>query len=336
MRLRPALLLLLAACSAPDAAPEPRPADPASAIPPASAALTAAPAAQEPELPDADDAARLVDRHPPESWEGWEVAVPWEEYEARLTALGIRPIRRDSLPADDAEEFYDPNGERILDFHFVDFSGDGVPDVIYDGAWFVRNENGFGALEGSHVKLYQVMGGRAVLVLDHHGVVQRIWPARAGRPASFRLVHHGCCSDPEWALEYFRPVQRGDTVRYEMWHRLLGRAGLDVPTEFLPRQRRFTVDSDRYMLRDTPRVDDVADDVWPRWEGRGNVMAVYGRGARGIAMAERADSTGRVWWFVRMDGRTPPREAQIEENPDHPVRTDRLGWMSSRFLTPQP
>jgi hypothetical protein len=211
-----------------------------------------------------------------------------------------------------------------------------VPDVVYDGPWFVRNENGMGALEGNHLKLYQVIGGRAVLVMDHHGRMQRVWPGRGGRPASFRTIHHGCCSDPEWALEYFRPVVRGDTVRYEMWHRLLGRAGLDVPTEFMPRQRRFVVAADRYMLRDTAQVDDRADDVWPRWEGRGNVMAEYGRGARGIALAERADSTGRMWWFVRMDGRTPPREAQIDENPEHPVRTDRLGWMSSRFLTPQP
>jgi hypothetical protein len=329
MRLRPALLLLIGACSAPDAAREPRSATDTSTV------VQAPAEAQEPELPDANDPARLVDRYPPQ-WVEWEVEVPWQKRESRLRALGIRPIRIDSLPSEGAEEEYDSNGERWSDFHLIDFSGDGAADVVYDGPWFVRNENGMGALEGSHIKLYQVIAGRAVLVGDHHGQMQRVWPARGGRPASFRTIHHGCCSDPEWALEYHRPVMRGDTVGYEMWHRLLGRAELDVPTQFMPRQRRFTVAADRYMLRDTARVDDRPDDEWPRWGGRGNVMAEYGRGARGIAMAERADSTGRVWWFVRMDGRTPPREAQVEEDPEHPVRTDRLGWMSSRFLTPEP
>lgn len=78
---------------------------------------------------------------------------------------------------------------------------------------------------------------------------------------------------------------------------------------------------------------------WHEWDERGNVMAEYGRGARGTALAERTDSTGRVWWFVRMDGATPPRDAHISAPEDHAGRvlpTDRLGWMSSRFLAPAP
>jgi hypothetical protein len=59
---------------------------------------------------------------------------------------------------------------------------------------------------------------------------------------------------------------------------------------------------------------------------------------RGIAMAERADSTGRLWWFVRMEPATPPRDAQSQspEHDGHPVPAERLGWMSSRFLIPAP
>ena len=131
-------------------------------------------------------------------------------------------------------------------------------------------------------------------------------------------------------------------MRFERRHGVLGRAEMEIPTRFMAAPRRFTVANDGYLLRGSPRVQDAKAGEFPEWyewEERGNVMAEYGRGARGTAMAERTDSTGRVWWFVRMDGATPPRAAQIDAPVDHADRVlpiDRLGWMSSRFLTPEP
>jgi hypothetical protein len=332
------ILLLLAACSHPDAAEK---ASAAETSPAAAARPTQQPAAAEDgDPPDFADP-RLFLSLDSLRWAQWETDAPADR-DARLRELGIRPVRADSVVEFDAADGYDPNGERAQDFHFVDFSGDGVADVIYDGAWFVRNENGFGAMEGSHIKLYQVIGGRGVEVMDHHGTVQRIWKGAAGQPVSFRTVHHGCCSDPAWSIEYFRPVRAGDTVRFERRHGVLGRAEMVIPTEFLPAPRRFTVANDRYLLRGSPQVQDAKSGEhaeWYEWEDRGNVMAEYGSGARGTALAERTDSTGRVWWFVRMDGATPPHAAQIDAPVDHANRAlpiDRLGWMSSRFLTPVP
>lgn len=333
MRLHPAALLLLAACSGRDAAQK----APDAAEAPSAKSPARAPAAAEGALPDEADP-RLFLSMDSLRWSTWETQPPADR-DARLRELGIRPIRADSAVEFDPSDGYDPNGERAQDFHFVDFSGDGVADVIYDGPWFARNDAGeFGAAEGVKLKLWQVIGGRAVLVMEHHGSVQRVW-RRAGAPTSFRTVFHGCCSDPEWVIEYFRPVVSADTVRFEPWHRVMGREELQIPTTFLPAPRRFTVANDRYLLRSAPRVDDAPDDVWPRWEGHGNALAEYGRGATGTAIAEQADSTGRVWWFVRMDGRTPPTAAQMDgpvDSAGRPLPTDRLGWMSSRFVTPRP
>jgi len=334
MRLHPAALLLLAACSGSDAPDAERPAAP----PPAERAASA-PAAAEPDLPDFGDPARFVSLDSLR-WAEWETQPPADR-EARLRALGIQPIRADSVVEFDPADGYDPNGERAQDFHFVDFSGDGVADVIYTGPWFTRNENGFGAAEGTKLKLWQVISGRAVRVMEHHGSIQRVWKGRPGEPVSFRTVHYGCCSDPEWMIEYFRPVRDGDTVRYEPYRHLTGRAEMQMPTKFLPSPRRFTVANEGYALRASPRVQasPTGHEDWPTWEGHGNAMAEYGPGARGTAIAEQADSTGRVWWFVRMDGATPPRDAQTDGPVDpagNPIPTDRLGWMSSRFLVPQP
>jgi hypothetical protein len=327
------ILLLLAACSAPaDDAPAKTDAAP-TALAPARPAATA----DEPDLPDWGDP-RLFLSLDSLRWSEVE-AQPPADREARLRELGIRPIRADSVVEFDPQYGYDPNGERADHFHFVDFSGDGVADVIYDGPWFIRNENGFGAVEGTHVKLYQVIGGRAVQVMDEHGSIQRIWKARPGEPVTLRMVHYGCCSDPAWRIRYFRPARNGDMVRFQEHRGVLGRAEMEIPTRFLDAPKRFTVDSDRYLLRAEPRIQDRQQGEfakWTDWEGHGNAMAEYGRGARGTAIAERTDSTGRVWWFVRMDGRTPPRDAQVEEDPEHPVTLDRLGWMSSRFVTVEP
>lgn len=334
MRRVPAVLALLAACSAPaDDAPAKAGAVPAASLAPDRPAA----ARQQADLPDWGDPALFLSLDTLR-WAKLETD-PSPDRGARLRELGIRPIRADSIVELDPADGYDPNGERAADFHFVDFSGDGVADVIYSGPWFVRNENGFGALEGSHTKLYQVIAGRAVEVMDEHGSIQRIWKGRAGEPVSFRMVHYGCCSDPEWRIRYFRPVRDGERVRFEEYHGVLGRAEMEVPTRFMDAPRRFTVANDRYLLRSAPRIQDRPAGEFPEWfewDERGNVMAEYGRGARGTAIAERTDATGRVWWFVRMDGRTPPRDAQVGEDPEHRVTMDRLGWMSSRFVTVEP
>ena len=333
-------LLLLAACS------ERRPpADAASAetrsAPAADSSGTHTVARGEPDLPDFGDP-KLFLNLDSLRWAEWETR-PQGDHGARLHALGIRPVRSDSTgarePFDSTEMAgYDPYGERAGDYHFIDFSGDGVDDVVYSGAWYERNENGFGALEGTRIKLYQVMNGRAVQVLAHPGAVQRIFRGARGQPVSFRVVTHGCCSDPQWSMDYFAPARTGDTVKFAPHRRVMGREGIVMPARFMDRPRPFTVSNDRYLLRESPGIDPATADGedWYRWEGHGNALAEYGRGARGIALAEQTDATGRVWWFVRMDGGTPPLSAQFTAAPNDPLPTDRLGWMSSRFLQAEP
>lgn len=336
-----AAVLLLAACSrdADEAAPAK-----AGAAPPAAVRTDSTAAPEKADLPDSGDPRAFVSL---DSLRWAEVESPVDgDRLARLRALGIQPLRTDSTgprEAVDREVWgdYDPDGERASDFHFIDFSGDGVDDVIYDGLYFARNTDGaVGSGEGTHIKLYQVIGGRAVEVMEHHGSLQRIWKARAGGPVSFRTFHPGCCGEVHWQIDYFRPAVRGDTVRFEPYHHVLGREEMRMPTRFLPSPRRFTVNNDQYVLRASPKILDSVKtgDAHPSWEGHGNVVAEYGRGARGTALAEETDSTGRVWWFVRMDGATPPTAAQVDAPyvGDRPVPADRLGWMSSRFLTVQP
>lgn len=313
-------LLLLAACSRGDA--EAPPAARADAAPASAPAPDRAARQDGPELRDLGDPAAFLDMELDSlRWREWEAQPPGGRA-PRLRELGIVPVRGDGY------------GEEADDYHFLDFSGDGVADVVYDGGWYELRDGEMAALEGGHLKLYQVIGGSTVKVMDAGGSLQRVWPGRAGEPASLRVVQQGCCGDTYLGVEYLRPVRRGDTVRYETFHRVAGTYGLRKPGRLLDEPRRFTVRNEGYLLRTSPAI--VTADEPDGWPGHGNGLAAYGPGARGIALAEQADSTGRVWWFVKMDGRTPPRDAMVRFDGAPRVTTDRLGWMSSRFLDAEP
>jgi hypothetical protein len=325
-------LLLAAACSPADRGPELEAGIAAVALAPEPAAAAPDGTPQE-GLPDESDPALFLALDTLR-WASWETRPPADRM-ARLRELGITPVRDEGcrLPAGAPRDDH-TCGERWDDFRFVDFSGDGVDDVVYAGPWFRLDEqDGLQGLEGHRVRLYQVIAGRGVQVLDLHGQIQRVWAGRPGHPATFRSVRYGCCADPFWAIEYFRPALAGDTVRYEVHHRVAGREGIEIPDRFLDAPRRFTVRTDGYLLRATPQVLERRgpdEEDWMDWPGRGNALAEYGAGARGTALAERADGTGRVWWFVRMDPATQPRDAQIGAESGAPF--ERIGWMSSRFL----
>ncbi|HEX8395412.1 MAG TPA: hypothetical protein VF665_23885 [Longimicrobium sp.] len=324
--MRPSLLapvLLLAAC-APDASESTAARAAVSGLAPRAA--SPAPAAQPswPDLPDFADPRRFMDLDSLQ-WPRVEAPRP-ADMQARLAALGIVPVR--------GTVGGERTGESVRDYHLVDFSGDGTPDVIYQGPPYAMNDGELGTYEGTRLRMWQVRGGRAVEVLDRPTAMQRIYRAQAGAPLRFRAIQYGCCADPAWTMEYYAPYEGGGAVRYSPHARIGGTVALVWPARFWSAPRRFRVNSAGLTLRSGPEIG--AGEEWSGWEGHGNALAEYAAGARGIAIAERADATGRVWWFALMDGRTPPRAAMRDDDPAAPVPLDRLGWISSRFLTEEP
>jgi hypothetical protein len=62
-----------------------------------------------------------------------------------------------------------------------------------------------------------------------------------------------------------------------------------------------------------------------------NIVAIFPKGAKGIALAEHKDETGKIWWFVIM-GREPLPKTKISNNSSNfPIR-QLSGWMSNDYL----
>ncbi len=103
------------------------------------------------------------------------------------------------------------------------------------------------------------------------------------------------------------------------------------PKEYFDNPIEFEVVNTPYTLRITPSIDTVnwfyPDD---KDDSKGNVLLEYSKGDKGIAFAEKSDSSGRIWWYVIMDSKNI-NERKIKNR--YEFKPDMKGWMSSRYLS---
>jgi len=100
----------------------------------------------------------------------------------------------------------------------------------------------------------------------------------------------------------------------------------DTMNIFIP----FKVSSEKYNLRLSPEIDSTTD-----YFGRdfyGNEIAEYPKGSLGYALAEKKDSSGRIWWFVLMTNNIIPIRSFYPRWEGAPIKYFSIGWMSSKYL----
>ncbi len=93
----------------------------------------------------------------------------------------------------------------------------------------------------------------------------------------------------------------------------------------------FETTQSTYNLRYSPEVNNEIEEYPVRtWEG--NITAKYSKGSTGIALAQKTDSTGRIWYFSAMTNNIEPtfKQFEIHENDE---KGYFLGWISSRYVT---
>ena len=241
-------------------------------------------------------------------WRVWEAPLAGHRDEL-LTKLGICDNRlvREQL-------------------HLVDFTGDGLVDLVYSGAIHYCDAGGN---EGTVTFLYHNRAGKLIQIAHLQGEITRLLRPLPGQPVTVEVTDRGCCGNLYVMRALHVPGWKGDSLTYQESTTLQYTQDTDLPKRYFPAPRPFRVSQERYKLRVAPQVDDTTSNALG--DATGNTVEVYGRGAAGLALADTTDATGRTWWFVLMDAATPPR-------PQRPggtaTRGYHAGWMSSRFLEP--
>lgn len=263
------------------------------------------------------------------NWSQWEVKIP--------DSIKIREF----FIADNRyKEHYeynlltDPNSEQFLksdilrNLHFVDFNHDNKLDILFTGSCILSDCN--------RTCYYLNTGEKYKIIFEAYGWMININYIIPGVPTSINICDHPF--DPGEILQLIetynitRNSQNSITFTKSASTYVIDYTVIpDTFNMFIP----FEVTQDKYNLRLSAKIDSTTDYFYREWYG--NTIATYSKGSYGYALAERKDSTNRIWWFVLMKNNIKPTNSYYPDcnDPgwkDSPKEYYSTGWMSSRYL----
>jgi hypothetical protein len=212
-------------------------------------------------------------------------------------------------------------------FHFVHLNNDKLPDVIY---------NGWTGGETDAIFIYYNHGnGMEEVFYDYSRIID--WKFENGHLSSLAIYRPGCC---DALLDTERHYRVDSILNFELVRQREIIAGMNrvnqgyvAADEFFKQPVHFKTINDDYALRYTPEIMDKSPKVYDGFT-KGNIIALFPKGASGIAWARKTDATGREWWLVEMEPQKLLSFNLFYDEEDKP--TWYYGWMSSRFLEKNP
>lgn len=207
--------------------------------------------------------------------------------------------------------------DNLDEFYFIDLDDDRDRDVIFTG-WTGANTDG-------------------VLILLTQGNVRRVALRELGsiknaafsgnRLSQFTVEDPGCCAEFIVFTKVYSVKAQKDSLKFDIIERTALIDQTELPESWLSITFEFEVMNDKYFMRVSPKVDTVDIEYFGE-QANGNIIAEFRKGAKGKALAEKMDDTGRVWWFVEIGPDHKPVTTVFYDIENTKVR----GWMSSRYL----
>jgi hypothetical protein len=247
------------------------------------------------------------------SWEKSYENESKKEYISRLNSLSIF-----------TEEILIYGQENLENrFTIADFNNDGLDDIIYFGyiggsesefvVFFQRTENGF--KEILKVAGYPVEVSKPNLIKNLH----------------FTIKNYPCCADIVSVIESYAPLEISNEFKYIVQSKY---AFIDLkisifPETFFEKPIHFKTLQEKYTLRFVPEIN---DSTFYHIDIQGNSAGIYPKGSIGVALSEKKDSTGRVWWFVYMKNNLKPIEDNLHKGSNNEQPYYSFGWISSRYI----
>jgi len=160
------------------------------------------------------------------------------------------------------------------------------------------------------------------------GKIIKIFRDSNKQPFTIVTISGWCCASGIGAFNLYSPKDDPGFVSYELTQSIQEHAAVKMP-ESRMEPKRIQVMEQRYRLRESPEIDDKPYmNEFERDEVIGNVLSEFKKDDKGVAIAEKADNTGRIWWFVIMEPAAEQTYSRFYDNKSQYT----MGWMSSRYL----
>lgn len=246
-------------------------------------------------------------------------SIPWKQIEiTQSDSLLSELFGLNSHLRDNNEEFLEMQKGHS---HIVNLNNDKYPDlIVYWTSYF--NEN--------MLEIYLNIGGKELKQLIRRpGRITLFEKHSPLSPLRINLKTYQY-SSPPFLAEYteltFLPEEgnlRSSIIDFY--------DGTLFPNQ-LTRSIPIKVTQPKYRLRRTPEIDngkmEAPDDA-------GNIIQELTVGDVGIALAEKTDDTGRIWWFVLMNNNIVKNANDyffINTDEQDKIQNPCFGWISSRYV----
>ena len=243
----------------------------------------------------------------------------WEHIEKQnqvLKANFIKNLPGELEPLRECDDF--SNLEN--DLHIIDFNGDGLDDIIY---------NGYLCSENEYIIIYINTGKSFTKIFTEIQQIHKIEISN-GKVCRLYIRDGGCCCEYIGINKIFN-VDYSATlpnISHTSKMQYINNHVEEYPSHYLNKLIKFEVLNNKYNIRFSPVIDDTTE-VWYCGEPvKGNGLGKIKSGSVGYALAENVDSTGCIWWFVAIEPTSEIYESIYYNDPD----SYKLGWISSRFV----
>ena len=250
----------------------------------------------------------------------------WARIEKKNDELKKKFIEREP---DELEYFYNIDDDD--GFHIVDFNGDGLDDIVFQGYSMFTDIK--------HIIIFINIGESFVNIFDDY---QEIYKMLFQNGKVHRLYikddGNGCCcnyigTNKIYTVDYtyelpkinlINKMQYIDTSNYNEIKAM-------YPSKYFDKYIKFKVLKNNTIIRFSPLINDTTEFGYCGNFQNGNSLGKIKSGSIGYALAEQVDATGRVWWFVAISPNAEIYNSMYYSEKTKP-NTYKMGWISSRFV----
>lgn len=206
-------------------------------------------------------------------------------------------------------------------FHLIDYNNDYKIDILY---------NGWTGGEGEMLQVIKNTGSDFEIVQTIFGSVKGI-KIENNKITEIEILDFSCCGG---YVDHLQLWTLNDSSQYAAVNDLALFVGTKIPSQTFDKPIKFEIKSERYNMRMWPEIGEIKENEAPfdPIDGQ-NISASFTIGDTGVAIAEKEDNNGRIWWLVIMDQMPSNEYPKLFYDGNNRIQKYKpVGWISSRYV----